>query len=99
MKRLLIVGLLGVNLLLLLTLMFGTEVPKAEAQGVIGARTDYLMVTASAGKNTDVVYIIDIRDHKGIHVVCAHDGQVITLYRNQALNLRTARRASHRKAA
>ncbi len=42
---------------------------------------------------------IDIRDHKGIHVVCAHDGQVITLYRNQELNQHTARRASRRRAA
>ncbi len=42
---------------------------------------------------------IDIEDHRGVHVVCSHDGQVITLYRNQELTLHTTRRASHHRAA
>ena len=42
---------------------------------------------------------VDIRDHKGIHVVCSHDGPVITLYRSQELNRSRARRAYRRRAA
>ena len=41
----------------------------------------------------------DIKEYKGIHVVCSQDGRVITLYRNQELNRSRARRAFRRRAA
>lgn len=42
---------------------------------------------------------IDIKEHKGVHVICSHDGRVITLYRSQDLNRSHARRAYRRRAA
>ncbi len=40
----------------------------------------------------------DIARHQGVHLVCAHDGQVLTLYRNQRLDIRPRRRRARRAA-
>ena len=42
---------------------------------------------------------VDISQHEGIHVVCSHDGMVITLYRNRHLDVRASGRSFHGKAA
>ncbi len=44
---------------------------------------------------------LDLRDYNGIHVVCAEDGTVLTVYRNRALPSlrprRNGRRGLHRR--
>ena len=42
---------------------------------------------------------IQIAQHAGIHVVCAHDGHIITMYRNRNPDIREARRYRRAKAA
>lgn len=59
MKKAVIVTLVGVNAALLLGLMLGVDAPKAQAQ-IIGARTDYLVLTGKVSKNLDAVYVIDV---------------------------------------
>ena len=61
MKRALIVTLVGVNAALLLALVFGANASDAKAQGIVGANTDYLIMTGQTGKSDDAVYIIDVR--------------------------------------
>lgn len=34
---------------------------------------------------------LDLRDHEGVHVVCSPEGVVMTVYRNQQLNIRNTR--------
>ena len=64
-KKFLIYALVCVNVGLVLALMLGTATPRAEAQGVVGARTDYVVVTCkSAGKYNDVLFILDVREQK-----------------------------------
>lgn len=63
-RKLLIYALVVVNAGLILTLLLGQGVPEAGAQAVVGARTDYAVVTANAGKYNDVVFVLDIRGQK-----------------------------------
>lgn len=64
MKRALIVTLAGISAALLLALILGAGTPKANAQGVIGATTDYLVITGHIGKDWDGVYVIDVRKRR-----------------------------------
>ncbi len=59
MKRVLIGTLVGVNVVLLLALMLGLGESKANAQ-IIGAQTDYLIITGAVGGD-DAVYVIDLK--------------------------------------
>ncbi len=60
MKNALIVALVGVNLALVVGLIFGhTGVPDADAQ-VIGAGTNYIMLTGKVSRDEDMVVITDL---------------------------------------
>ena len=61
MKKVLIVTLVGINAALLLALMLGAGTGRADAQGVLGATTDYLVVTGQITSGWDGVYVIDLR--------------------------------------
>lgn len=61
MKRALVVTLVGINAALLLALVFGANASDAKAQGMVGARTDYLIMTAHIGRDNDAVYVLDVR--------------------------------------
>ena len=60
MKRALVVTLVCINAALLLALVIGVNASDAKAQGIVGARTDYLIMTGNIGRDNDAVYIIDV---------------------------------------
>jgi hypothetical protein len=63
MKRALILGLVGLNIVLLAALTFAPDPPKAYGQAVRHA-TDYLVVTGHYENDYDALYIIDLAKRK-----------------------------------
>ena len=61
MKRALVVTLVCINAALLLGLVIGVNASDAKAQGMVGARTDYLIMTGHVGNDNDAVYVVDVR--------------------------------------
>jgi hypothetical protein len=62
MKRAVIVALVCLNAALAAALALGVGTPAANAQDrLIGARTDYLVMTGKTGSNFDSVWIIDLK--------------------------------------
>jgi len=61
MKRALVVTLVCINATLLLALVIGVNASDAKAQGMVGARTDYLIMTGHVANDNDAVYVIDVR--------------------------------------
>jgi hypothetical protein len=59
-KKRLIVALVCVNVALVASLVFVAAAPKAQAAGMLGGGTDYLVVTGKVSSSTEVVYVIDI---------------------------------------
>jgi len=59
MKRKMIVILACINALLLLALVLGSVLPRAEAQPVVGG-TDYLVVSCRISPTCEAVAIIDL---------------------------------------
>lgn len=63
MRRLIILGLVCLNLALVGVLAFGVTAPKAQAQQrTHGA--DYLAITGHIGSDDDVVYVIDSNNRR-----------------------------------
>jgi hypothetical protein len=63
MKRALILGLVGLNIVLLAALTLAPDPPKAYGQAVRHA-TDYLVVTGHYENDYDALYIIDLAKRK-----------------------------------
>ena len=61
MKRALVVTLVCINAALLLGLVIGVNASDAKAQGMVGASTDYLVMTGHVGRDNDAVYVIDVQ--------------------------------------
>ena len=59
MKKGVIVGLACVNALLLAVLVIASAAPPAQAQ-LIGARTDYIMITSQISRDYDALWVLDI---------------------------------------
>lgn len=62
MKKLLIVGLLCINVVLLLALV-GVNLSPAQAQTARGGN-DYMMVTAKVTQDLDAVWVLDMKTRK-----------------------------------
>jgi len=58
-KRWLIVALVCLNVALIGGVVLVASAPEAEAQ-IIGAGTDYMVVTAAIGSDYDAVYVLDL---------------------------------------
>jgi len=61
-KRRLIVGLVGVNVALLAAVMLVASTPRAHAQ-VVGADTDYIVVTARLASDHAALFVVDLARH------------------------------------
>ncbi len=59
MKKILVIALVGINVVLLVALVFVSSASPARAQ-VIGRGTDYILVTGRVTQQAEAVYIIDL---------------------------------------
>ena len=83
MKEKAIILLLCVNVALLLALMFGTGVEKANAQ-VAGGAANYLVVTGTIGQNTDAIYVLDVARQRLLAWRYDHGGKKFRLFRGRS---------------
>lgn len=73
-KRAIVVFLVGVNLILLATLILaGWRLPSAYAQGVPMA-SNYLMVAGEIRDGTDALYVVDLEQRR-LHVFVPNNDQ------------------------
>ena len=62
-KRLIVLGLVCLNLALVAVLAFGVTAPKAQAQ-TRGRGADYVAITGHISSDEDVVYVIDTNSRR-----------------------------------
>ena len=86
-KRTLVTALVGLNLFLLALLMLSAySLPAARAQAA-GGGSNYILVTAEAQKDTDVLYLFDLRNRNMLVVEGRRVGQGARLVLRDARNL------------
>ena len=61
MRKGLIAGLVCLNVALLVALLAGVAVPRADAQ-VVGAGTDYLLMTGHISSGYDAVWVVELKN-------------------------------------
>lgn len=86
-KRTLVTVLVGLNLFLLALLMLSAySLPAARAQAA-GGGANYLLLTGEAQKDTDVLYLFDLRNRNLLVIEGRRVGQGARLVLRDARNL------------